>query len=275
MFNIDAQYKAIIDRCLEGGLSHNARTGHAVYIAEAPQVLTFDLRERCYPLLNNRRHFPHIAAAELAWQLMGTRDPAFIVEQAPKLWSKFVRNGELETAYGWRWRHRFGRDQLALAIDTLKREPSNRQLYISSWDPHSDGLGQPGQPPNIPCPVGFSVTQVRGLLNMSVFIRSSDVFVGLPYDLLNYAMLLDAIANSTGFEPAHLQILLANAHIYHVHSDMARTNHAPEHFVSRMPLVSWTIEDIEAEPHGYVATVKDKGKLAWQPQYNPRPDVVV
>lgn len=273
-FTLDSQFATIVDSCLSGEQTINKRTNHGIYTAASPQSLLFDMSNGHMPLLTNRRYFPHIAAAEVAWQILGTQNPAFIMKYAPKLWSKFIEGGKLKTAYGYRWRHEFKRDQLMLGIRALLEDRTNRQVYITAWDASCDGLGEPNQPKNIPCPIGFHVSVVNKKLNMSVFIRSSDVFVGLPYDLLAYGMLLDAMAASVFVQPGYLHITLSHAHIYKVHAEMARTNCSKPN-AYRMPMPNQNIESIESDPDSYVEHVKALTSFAWRPEYNPKPEVVL
>lgn len=269
-------YRGLLHRCMKGHVETNARTKTKVMIADGPQSFTVHLGAGL-PVAGNRRYWPHIAAAETAWQFMGTQDPSFILKHAPKLWSKFVEDGLLKTAYGFRWREAFGRDQVALALEALKVDSTNRQVYLQAWDPRSDGLGQPDQPKNIPCPIGFSLSVVNNKLNCAVFIRSSDVFVGLPYDVMGYALTADAFASSLGIEPGWLHVTLAHAHIYEPHWQAVldclegerRSWTSP-----RVPLPAWPVEMIEESPEAYITQLKLQAKRADMPTWDPQPIVV-
>jgi len=271
----------------------NARTGVKIRMAGGGHSFKVDLSGKRLPVPGNRRYFPRVAAAEVAWQLMGTREPDFILKHAPKLWEKFVEDGELATAYGYRWRKHFGRDQLGMAVQQLRDNPTNRQLYISAWDPSSDGLGAPHQPMNIPCPVGFSLTRMppmsfnarRGAgtdeIHMSLFIRSSDVICGLPYDTMCYALTLDAVAKSVGCLPGTLHVTLAHPHIYEPHFGIvydciaAVGKHVEWTDGVQPQLPDWSIEEIEADPDTYVSLVAHLSKQVARPDWNPLPELVV
>lgn len=256
----------------------NARTKVGITMLEGGHSFKLDLANGLLPVAGNRKYWPRVAAAETAWQLMGTKDPTFILAHAPKLWSKFVENGELETAYGYRWRHHFGRDQFDLAVDELMSNPTNRQLYISAWDPATDGLGGE-QPKNIPCPVGFSLTRTGRRIHCSVFIRSSDVFVGLPYDVMVYAYTLDAIASSCGLKPGMLHVTLAHPHYYDPHAEAVKACVVGEHDGwtqgVQPPLTSWTCEEILEDPTAYVGLVSRQSKNVGQSDWNPTPELIV
>jgi len=254
----------------------NARTGVVVRALPGGQSFKLDLSEGRLPMVGNRRTYPRIAAAEVAWQFMGTQDPAFVMEHAPKLWSKFIEGGKLLTAYGYRWRKHFGRDQLGEALAALAGDGSYRRAYISSWDPARDGLTEKDQPKNLPCPVGFSITRQDKTLHMSFLLRSSDVFVGLPYDVMSYALTQRAIASELGCEPGTLHVTLAHAHIYEPHFEMARRSldlNVSGGMEPWMPTES--ISQILADPHKYVAGMADLARSVPWHEYDPKPDVVL
>ncbi|UFK26697.1 thymidylate synthase [Roseobacter phage RDJL6] len=305
-------YRSLLSELMNHGVEEeNERTKTRIKMLQGGHSFKLDLTNGRLPIAGNRSYFPHIAAAETAWQFMGTKDPTFIVGKAPKLWSKFVetettrfggRDADdddevverqvLKTAYGFRWREAFGRDQLRLAVNELMDNPTNRQLFISAWDPRCDGLGGP-QPKNIPCPVGFTVSRFQDDLHMSVFIRSSDVFVGLPYDVMCYALTADAIAAEAGLRPASIHFTLAHPHLYKPHWNAVRAcltgdwnegewrerkefAEASTDWASRCEptLPAWSIEDILENPDGYVDTVRRLSKRVQNNPWNPLPEVI-
>lgn len=300
-------YRSLLSELMNHGVTEvNERTKTEIKMLQGAHSFKLDLSDGRLPVAGNRRYYPHVAAAETAWQFMGTKDPKFILGKAPKLWSKFVETEEdydqtghpsgqrkvLKTAYGYRWRHAFGRDQLELAVQELKTNPTNRQLFISAWDPRSDGLGGP-QPKNIPCPVGFTVSRFGNDLHMAVFIRSSDVFVGLPYDVMGYALTADAIAATMGLRPKSLHVTLAHAHLYKPHWNATRAcltadwsagewREAQEFAKASTTwaddvqpnLPGWDIQAILDNPDGYVSIVKALAGRTNQNSWDPMPDVI-
>ena len=264
-----------------GEFEINARTGVGIYMLEGGHSFKLDLSDGKLPVAGNRKYFPRVAAAETAWQFLGTQDPDWILKVAPKLWSNFVEDGKLKTAYGYRWREHFGRDQLALAIEELANNPTNRQLYVSAWDPATDGLGTPNQPKNIPCPVGFSVSRIENNIHMSVFIRSSDVFVGLPYDVMGYALTLDAIAASIDCSSGTLHVTLAHPHYYDPHAQFVEDCLIGDHKVWAFPdtiepdLPYMSMGTIVANPDRYMDLVARLTKDVIQQDWNPLPTLVL
>lgn len=287
--NFSFVYKQLLTELYHRGLWEiNARTGVGVRMLRGGFSFKLDLANGYLPLPGNRAYFPRVAAAEVAWQFLGTQDPSFILEYAPKMWSKFVesekvdddpRNNRrvLKTAYGYRWKKHFGRDQLAMACDQLMNNPTNRQLYLSAWDPAADGLGGPDQPKNIPCPVGFSLTRTEDEVHASVFLRSSDVFVGLPYDVMGYALTLDAIAMSVQLRPGTLHFTLAHPHYYDPHAQAVEDCvMGKQEWISRHEpvLPRWRIEEVEADPDRYVGFVTRLAKQVKRHDWNPMPEVI-
>lgn len=256
----------------------NERTGKYIRIIKGGISFKLCFEHNKLPSFGFRRIHPYIAAAETAWQLMGTRDPAWINKKAPKLWSKFVESdGTVPACYGYRWRNHFNRDQIQCTIDELINNPTNRQLFISAWDPKIDGLGGP-QPKNIPCPVGFAIHRYKNSIHGSVFLRSSDVFVGLPYDIINYALLFDAISQSCKCKLSSIHFTLAHAHLYedHMHMLVYGFNNKTVIRVPEPYLPNWTVDGITKNPDKYVYQVKLASKLFVKSrEYNPKPKVIV
>lgn len=239
----------------------NHRTNSNLQVVDGACFFKLDLSDCKLPMPAVRRYFPHIAAAETVWQFTGEQSPSLMDKHAPKLWNNFKNEvGIVENAYGYRWRNHFNRDQLELLIEQLRNDPSSRQMFVSTWDPAIDGLGNRAL--NTPCPVGFHISDIDSVIHMSVFMRSSDVFVGLPYDVMVYALTLDAIAASVGRMPGTLSFMLANAHLYDVNLEHAKEALArddlrkvePKEYES--PLPGWSVNEILNNPHNYIELVR-------------------
>lgn len=284
----------------QGTVEVNERTGVRVKVGRGGTSFRVDLSAGFLPTIGLRKTFPKSAAAEVAWYLQGTQDATFIRKHAP-LWDKFVENIEVnlqdfyllpcprdaikhddvntpyfegvKAAYGYRWRAHFGRDQIAQAVETLKADSSDRRCYISAWDPAEDGLGAQGQK-NVPCPAAFTFSVLDGELHSSFFIRSSDVFVGLPYDVMGHALLMDAVAATLKLKPGIMHVTLAHAHLYESHWDMAAECLKQEPVVPELQLPGWTLAQIEQHPDDYVNRIAQEAKQFTWPTYNPRPEVI-
>lgn len=279
-------YEELLWQLLRRGVEErNERTGHAVKSLAHPTSFSLDLDEGLLPLAGNRKLFPATAAAEVAWMLMGTQDPSFIMAHASKVWGKFLEpildNDKpsyaqgVKAAYGYRWRKHFGRDQIAKAVAALQDSPSDRRVWVSAWDPANDGLGELGQL-NVPCPVGFSLSIVNSRLNSSLVLRSSDVFVGLPYDVMGHAMLMAVLAATIRVGLGHMHVTLAHPHIYDSHFAYAEESMMHKHAgkLARIQLYGLTLGDLMTMPEHFVSIYKTRGAAAKWPDFSPKPEVI-
>lgn len=282
-------YGAIVAWVFAGDIETNARTGVRVKVGRGGTSFRVDLSDGMLPTVGFRKTFPKSAAAEVAWYLQGTQDASFIRRYAP-LWDKFVepvypkradgsQHGPgvafpgVKAAYGYRWRNHFGRDQIRLAVEALRKDPSDRRCYVSAWDPAEDGLGALGQR-NVPCPASFTFSVFNGELHSSFFIRSSDVFVGLPYDVMGHALLMDAVAHELRLRPGVMHVTLAHAHLYESHWDLTVEMMKQEPVVPALQLPGWTLSQVERAPEGYVVRYAEEAKQLTWPAFNPRPEVI-
>lgn len=252
----------------------NERTGVMVKVLGSGCSFVLDLSDGILPTMGLRKAYPYVAGAELAWFLSGEKDITWLNKYAPRIWSKFTEEGttEVANAYGYRWRTHFYRDQIALAVKALQSNPSDRRVYIAAWDPGLDGLGRTSK--NVPCPVGFSVYVLGARVHMSVFLRSLDVFVGLPYDVMDFSLLLKAFADELDLNPGTLRTTAAHAHLYEPHWEMAEMCLTQTPVVPQFEMPSLKVLRIPVYKDEYVEQLKaEAAKYQW-PKYNPRPEVV-
>lgn len=252
----------------------NRRTGVRVAMGAGGASFSLDLSDRFLPTCGVRRTHPATAAAETAWYLTGDKDATFIRRHC-KIWDLFLEeDGTVANAYGYRWRRHFGRDQLKLALDALSTDPSDRRVVVSAWDPARDGLGEPAR--NVPCPVMFtlSLQERTNQLHSTMLLRSSDVFVGLPYDVMGHAMLMDCLAQELGARLGVATFTLAHAHLYEKHWDMAREALEQPIVQPRIVQPGWTASMVLLRPDRFVEEWKTRSADALWPAYNPRPEVI-
>jgi len=128
MTEFDLKYRDCLRQILEHGIEEtNERTGHKV---KALPGLHFNI-ENGFPLLSLRKIPPRVFAAEQVWFMMGSRKPVEFIDQYTKIWNDFTNlNGVVNSAYGFRWRYYFGRDQIGLLVDLLEKEPSSRHGVV-------------------------------------------------------------------------------------------------------------------------------------------------
>jgi thymidylate synthase len=271
------EYKNVLELAIDSDIiEQNKRTEENIKVIGHPISTVVDLRNNLVPTIGLRKTFPKSAAAEIAWFLSGTQDPAFIQKYAP-FWDKFVEkeNGKdvIKSSYGYRWRNHFGRDQIGDAIAALKEDPTNRRVYISAWDAKEDGLLTKDQL-NVPCPVGFNLTIINGKLNSTITLRSSDIFVGLPYDVMGHAYLMDAIATSLNVDLGFMGVSLNHAHLYEAHWDHTLEALKQPFIVPKLKLPGKSVEEITSNPDKYVLDIIEDCKNYQWPTFNPKPHVV-
>lgn len=274
MNDINKEYLALIKNLRQAGHEQfNKRTGHNVKALPA-QHLTVSMSTGFMPLPGWRKVFPKSALAETLWMLMGTTNPEWI-NQHTGMWKLWIEDdGSIPTAYGYRWRVAFGRDQFIGALDALTADPSSRQVNVFAWHPGEDGNGAPNQPKNIPCVMGFTVNIIEDRLNMSVYLRSSDVIVGLPYDYMCYGFLLNFIASSLRVLPGTLCLHLAHAHYYRVHDDIVDhilENKPKRNYLSGMVLGT-SVSSAISMPDDIIKLPMTQSDSC---DYNPKPELVL
>lgn len=278
IFNED--YRKTLEIAINSDIEQNQRTEENIKVIEYPVNMVINLKDRIVPTIGIRKTHPKSAAAEIAWFLQGTQDPAFIQKHAP-FWDKFVETVSIggqdkeviKSSYGYRWRTHFGRDQIGDAIKALQTDSTNRRIYISAWDSQEDGLMTKDQL-NVPCPVGFNLTIVNGRLNSSITLRSSDLFVGLPYDVMGHAYLMDAIATTLNVELGYMGVALNHAHLYEAHWEHTLEALKQPSVVPQMKLPGKSISQILENPDKYVMDIQTESKLYQWPNFNPKPHVV-
>ena len=216
MTTFDAIYQNLIKQIMTEGIEElNARTGHKT---KALPGLTFqiDIERDGFPLLTLRKQPIKSPIAEQCWFTQGEKDTTYL-RKFTKMWDKFLEeDGTLASAYGWRWRHHFGKDQLGSLIELLQKDPSSRHGVIITWDPKDDGYG--GTPKkNVPCPYTFTVNIIGGRLNLHSVVRSNDMMLGCPFDTIGFALLQCMLAQKLGVRPGVYTHTISNAHVYDNH----------------------------------------------------------
>lgn len=177
--------------------------------------LHFDLRHG-FPLLTTKKMPFKILTHELLWFVSGNSNIKYLQDHKIHYWDDFAdKDLNLGPVYGVQWRHwkdpnTGGEiDQLAWAIDQIKTNPDSKAIIVSAWNPAD--LEEMRLPP---CHTMFQFDVTKGKLRMHLYQRSSDVFLGLPFNIAQYAMLLQMVAHVTGLEARELVVSIGNAHLY-------------------------------------------------------------
>lgn len=221
MTTFDIIYRNLIKKIMDEGVEElNERTGHKTKTLPG---LTFqiDLEKDGFPILTLRKQPIKSPIAEQVWFITGDKDTEFL-RKYTKMWDEFLEDdGSISSAYGYRWRHHFGRDQLENLILLLEKDKSSRHGVIITWDPRDDGYG--GTPKkNVPCPFAFTVNIIGGKLNLHNIVRSNDMMLGCPFDTFGFALLMMTLAQRLNVLPGIYTHSISNAHIYDTHYEGAR-----------------------------------------------------
>jgi thymidylate synthase len=221
MTKFDQIYKDLIQQIMDNGIAEfSTRTG---YETKAIPGLHFsiDVEKDGFPLLTLRKIPIKMFVAEQIWFISGARKPEIFLRNYTKIWDLFTNPADVVTvAYGYRWRKHFGRDQLALLVDLLQKEPSSRHGVVVTWDPAQDGLSTVKKK-NVPCPYTFTVNIIDGRLHFHNIVRSNDMILGMPADVAGFALLQCILAQKLNVKPGIYSHSISNAHIYSNHYDGA------------------------------------------------------
>ena len=174
-----------------------------------------------FPLLNGKRVYYKQAFHELLWIAQGRTDMEYLHENGVKYWdADYKRSGRTDNTlgpvYGKQWRDFEGVDQLSNLIDEIKSNPTSRRLIVSAWAPQD--MSKMVLPP---CHYAFQVYVNEGKLSLMWQQRSADVFLGLPYDIAMYGLLLEMLAKGCGLKAGDLVGQLGDCHLYNDHLKQA------------------------------------------------------
>lgn len=207
------QYLQLLEKILEDGQTKPSRGVHDLKAIFGYQ-LRFDLRQG-FPLLTTKKMPFKILAHELLWFVSGNSNIKYLQDHKIHYWDDFAdKDLNLGPVYGVQWRHWKNvdgseTDQLAWAIDQIKNNPHSKAIIVSAWNPSDlEAMRLP------PCHTMFQFDVQKNKLRMQLYQRSSDVFLGLPFNIAQYALLLHMVAYLTGLEARELVISIGNAHLY-------------------------------------------------------------
>ncbi len=247
------QYLDLLRRICDEGVVRGDRTGTGTRSVFGHQM-RFDLSAG-FPLLTTKKVFLKGVIHELLWFLRGDTNIRYLVENGVHIWDNdayryynelCVRNGvlpvdrdtflaaageespidgyrfgDLNHVYGWQWRSwgcPDGRtiDQIAQAVDTIRRNPESRRIIVSAWNVADvDAMALP------PCHVLFQFYVVEGRLSCQLYQRSADTFLGVPFNIASYALLTMMMAQVCDLQPGDFVHTLGDAHLYLNHLEQA------------------------------------------------------
>lgn len=241
-------YHNLVQEVLQSNNFREDRTGVGTFSVFG-RYLTFDLTEG-FPLLTTKKTHWKSIVEELLWIIRGESNIRSLQANKVTIWDEWAdENGELGPVYGVQWRH-WGEDQLKKVIDQIKNNPNSRRLIVSAWN--ADKIEEMALPP---CHIMFQFYVNNGNLECQMYQRSSDVFLGLPFNIASYALLTHMVAQVTGLKATKLNIIIGDAHLYSNHIEQANKmlerNHYQLPTLKLNPAITniddFTYNDIEIE----------------------------
>lgn len=221
MSHPEYQYLKLISEILKKGKSKSTRGIHGIKSIFGYQM-RFDLRYG-FPLLTTKKMPFRILTHELLWFVSGSSNIKYLQDHNIHYWDGFAdKDLNLGPVYGvqWRsWQSPNGEkiDQLQWAIDQIKHNSDSKGILVSAWNPAElEAMRLP------PCHTMFQFDATKGKLRLQLYQRSSDVFLGLPFNIAQYALLLEMVAKVTGLEARELIVSIGNAHLYKNHLEAAK-----------------------------------------------------
>lgn len=215
------QYLTLLREILDNGVDKSDRTGTGTRSVFGYQM-RFNLADG-FPLLTTKKVHLKSIIHELLWFLKGDTNVRYLQENGVRIWNEWAdENGDLGHIYGYQWRswpdYR-GRhiDQIKEAVETIKNNPDSRRIIVSAWNVADlDNMNLP------PCHAFFQFYVAGGRLSLQLYQRSADCFLGVPFNIASYALLLQMMAQVTGLEAGDFVHTLGDAHLYLNHLDQAR-----------------------------------------------------
>ncbi len=215
------QYLDLLDHILTHGTPKGDRTGTGT-ISVFGYQMRFDLADG-FPLLTTKKLHLKSIIHELLWFLAGDTNVHYLQENGVRIWNEWAGpDGDLGHIYGYQWRswpdYKGGAvDQIADAVDTIKNNPDSRRIIVSAWNVAD--LSNMNLPP---CHALFQFYVADGRLSLQLYQRSADCFLGVPFNIASYALLLQMMAQVTGLKPGEFIHTLGDAHLYTNHLEQAR-----------------------------------------------------
>ena len=215
------QYLDLLHRIVTEGVQKGDRTGTGTLSVFGHQM-RFNLKDG-FPLLTTKKLHLKSIIYELLWFLKGDTNVKFLQEHGVRIWNEWAdENGELGPVYGHQWRswpdYKGGTiDQIQQVIDALRHNPNSRRMLVTAWNPAEvDDMALP------PCHCLFQFYVANGKLSLQLYQRSADTFLGVPFNIASYALLLQMMAQVAGLEVGDFIHTTGDTHLYLNHFEQAK-----------------------------------------------------
>ena len=216
------QYLELLNHIMTDGTDKGDRTGTGTRSVFGYQM-RFDLADG-FPLLTTKKLHLKSIIHELLWFLKGDTNVKYLQENGVRIWNEWAdENGDLGHVYGYQWRSWPDYDggfidQISNVVDTIKNNPDSRRIIVSAWNVADiDRMKLP------PCHALFQFYVADGRLSLQLYQRSADSFLGVPFNIASYALLLQMMAPVTGLKAGEFIHTLGDAHIYSNHFEQVKT----------------------------------------------------
>ena len=257
------QYLELLRTIRETGARKDDRTGTGT-LSVFGQQLRFDLDDG-FPVVTTKKLHLRSIIHELLWFLNGDTNVKYLHDHGVTIWDEWAdENGDLGPIYGaqWRaWATADGRhiDQMQRVLEQIRKDPSSRRIIVSAWN-----VGEIEKMALAPCHTLYQFHVAHGRLSVQVYQRSADVFLGVPFNIASYALLLHLIAQQTNLTPGDLVWTGGDCHLYLNHLEQADEQLAreplplPKLVIKRRPpsLFEYAYEDFEIVGYRSHAAIK-------------------
>ena len=215
------QYLDLLNRIMTEGVQKEDRTGTGT-ISVFGHQMRFNLEDG-FPLLTTKKLHLKSIIHELLWFLKGDTNVKYLQENGVRIWNEWAdENGDLGHIYGYQWRswpdYNGGHiDQISEVIDQIKNNPDSRRIIVNAWNVAD--LGNMNLPP---CHMFFQFYVADGKLSLQMYQRSADTFLGVPFNIASYALLLLMMAQVTGLKPGEFIHTTGDTHLYVNHLEQVK-----------------------------------------------------
>lgn len=215
------QYLDLLQHIMDNGVAKGDRTGTGTRSVFGYQM-RFDLSEG-FPLLTTKKLHLKSIIHELLWFLKGDTNAKYLQDNGVRIWNEWAdEDGNLGHIYGYQWRswpdYKGGHiDQITEVVETIKNNPDSRRIIVSAWNV--------ADLPNMnlpPCHAFFQFYVADGRLSLQLYQRSADTFLGVPFNIASYALLLMMMAQVTGLKAGDFVHTLGDTHIYNDHFEQVK-----------------------------------------------------
>ena len=214
------QYLDALRTVLDHGAPSTDRTGTGTVSYFGLQC-RYDLADG-FPLVTTKKLHLRSIVHELLWFLSGDTNIGYLKENGVSIWDEWAdENGDLGPVYGHQWRHwpshRGTIDQITTLLQQIRTTPDSRRLIVSAWNPADvPDMALP------PCHTLWQVRIIGDTMHLQLYQRSADMFLGVPFNIASYALLLAMLAQVTGYKPGTFVHAIGDAHIYSNHMEQVK-----------------------------------------------------